>query len=259
MQQPTFHLAAMRASVPTGGALTKLTAIQDQALAQSASGNYLAPIGSNILYSTAGGVNLQRARVNTPSLREVALPYIAPLNQTLAVPSPPNIADWRPVGAVPRPADEVTVEIVHTDAATQVIYALLWFMFQRIEPPVKKEYRTRFTSTIAATAGTWQSGIITLDQVLPAGIYAVVGMDVFGTNLLAARLIFPGAAWRPGVYARNAVNNVPHVMGQSGQLGVYGEFNSTAMPQLEIYAEAANTAQEGYLDLVRTGDYLPSY
>lgn len=256
MQMPTFHLAAFRGSVTNGTTNTPIAGVPDQALARDASSNFLAPPNVNIKLAAAGGVNMSRARVNTPSLREVALPYIAPINQTLAIPSPPNLADFGDYGVMPRFGDSISVEATHSDVAPQVMYALMWLMFGRVQPRAGKVYRTRFTAAITGSAGTWQSGAITLDQVLPAGIYQVVGLDVEGTNLLGARLIFPGAPWRPGVMGRNAINSVPPRIFLTEQLGVFGEFNSVMMPQLEIYVEAACTAQEGYMDLIQTTNNL---
>lgn len=252
-----FHLAAYRGSVVNGTTNTAIAGVPDNILTRDASNNFLAPGGSKIRLGVAGGVNASRARINTASLREVALPYIAPINTGITAPSPPNVADFGDYGPAPRAADSVSVESTHTDIAAQIQFALLWLMFSRKEPTPGKEYRTRFTAAINGTVGAWTSGAITLDQVLPAGIYQITGMDVFGTNLLAARLIFMGGGWRPGVLARNAVNNIPHPIFTDGRLGVYGEFNSVAMPQLECYSEAANSAQEGYLDLVNIGPYAP--
>lgn len=255
LMQPMFHLAAFRGSVTNGTTNIAIAGVPDQAMTRDAAGNFLAPPNSNIRFAAAGGTNISRARINTPSLREVALPYIAPPNTGLTIPSPANLADFGPTGIVPRAVDSISVEATHSDAAPQVMYALMLFQFGYKQPPVGKEYRTRFTAAITSSAGTWQSGAITLDQVLPAGIFEVTGLDVFGTNLLAARLIFPGAAYRPGVIARNAVTNVPRVEFTDGRLGSYGQFNSAFMPQLETYVEAANTTQEGYMDLVKVGDY----
>jgi hypothetical protein len=252
-----FHLAAYRGSLVTASVNVALAGVNDAALTRDASSNFLAPGGMRIRLGATGGVNISRSRINTASLREVALPYIAPVNNGLTVPTPPNLADFGDYGPTPRAADSISIETTHSDAATQVMYALLWMIFGRKEPTPGREYRTRFTGAITAVAGTWVSGAMTLDQVLPAGIYQVVGMDVFGTNLLAARLAFVGGGWRPGVLARPTVSGVPHPIFTDGRLGVFGEFNSVAMPQLEIYAEAANSVQEGYLDLVRVGDYAP--
>ena len=250
-----FHTVAYRGSVGAGLANVAIAGVADPIVARDANSNFLSPNGVTINWGVAGGINNVRTRINTASLREVALPYLAPINQTLTVPSPPNLAYFGDAGPKPRPADAISVEATSADAGAQTYYALLNFSFGRREPTPGKEYRTRFTAAITAVAGSWVNGAITLDQVLPAGIYQICGMDIFGTNLIAGRLVFPGGGWRPGVYARNAVNNVPHRIFLDGTLGVFGEFNSVAMPTLDIYAEGANTSQEGYLDLVQVGPY----
>lgn len=254
MLMPQFHLAAYRGSLAAGSSLLALTGVADQALTRDASSNFLAPQGASIRLAFAGGTDIVRAQISTASLREVALPDIAPVNTGLTVPSPANLADFGDIGIMPRAADAIGVNAYHSNAGAQVMYAGLIFQFGRTQPRAGKEYRVRFTAAITGSAGTWQSGAITLDQTLPAGIYQVTGLDVYGTNLLAARLIFPGAAWRPGVLARNAVTGIPRPEWTDGRLGVYGEFNSVAMPQLETYVEAANTAQVGFVDLIRVGD-----
>lgn len=252
MDNKTYmHLAAFRGSVTNGTTNTAIAGVADNALTRSASSAFFAPPGGTIFAASAGGVNASRSRINTPVLRAVGLPYIAPLNTGVTSPSPPNIAIYGDFGPRPQPTDEVSVEATHTDAAPQIQFALMWFKFGGRQVPTGMIYRLRFTAAITGVIGSWASGAIVLDQNVPSGNYAIVGMDVFGTNLLAARLIFTGGGWRPGVQARNAVGSVPDKMWLSGRMGVFGEFDNTAIPQLEIYVEAANSAQEGYLDVVK--------
>lgn len=245
------HLAAFRGSVTNGTTNTAIAGVQDAALAKSASGAFFAPPNGILNWGVAGGVNASRARINTPSLREVGLPYLAPLNTGITVPSPPNFPIFGDMGPAPRATDEISVESTHTDAAPQIQFALLNFRFGMQPVPTGRQYRLRFTATITGVVGSWASGAITLDQNVPAGNYAIVGLDVFGTNLIAARLIFTGGGWRPGVLARNAVGSVVDRFFTSGRLGTLGVFQNTAIPQLEVYVEAANTAQEGYIDVVK--------
>jgi hypothetical protein len=249
-----FHLAAFRGSVPTGTTNTAIAGVLDNILARSSANAFLAPKGSRICLSTAGGVNASRARINTPALRAVGLPYIAPIGTGVTALSPPNLADYGDFGPLPAEADEISVESTHSDAGAQIQWALMWLKFGRKEPQPGMKYRLRGTSTITGVVGSWASGAITLDQTLPSGIYQIQGMDAFGTNLLGARLIFTGGGWRPGVLARNTVSSVPSPSFLDERLGVYGEFDSVTIPQLEVYVEAANSAQEIYLDVVRIGD-----
>ena len=249
--QQYFHTVAYRGSVVNATTNTAIAGVQDDVLTRAASNAFLAPPGCRIRAGIAGGVNASRARIDTAEARKVGLPYIAPLNTGITAPSPPNVADYGPSGIRPQQNDEVAVQSTHTDAAPQIQFAGLWFYFNRVEPQGGNEYRLRFTSAITGVVGSWASGALTFDQVLAVGKYQITGLDVFGTNLLLARLLFTGGGWRPGCLARNAVGSVPHPLFTAGALGVWGEFDSTTPPQLQTYVEAANTAQEGYVDVIK--------
>lgn len=246
-----FHLTAFRGSVGIGVLNAAIAAVADNALTRSAGNAVVAPQGATIFAGVGGGVNASRSRINTPVIRAIGNPYLAPLNTGITAPSPPNIAVFGPGGPMPAKNDEISVEATHTDAGAQIQFALLWLMFGRREPRGGRRHRLRFTAAITGVVGSWASGAITLDQNLPSGTYEIQGMDVFGTNLLGARLIFPGGGWRPGVLGRNAVGSVPHPLGTDGSLGVFGDFDSINVPQLEVFVEAANSAQEGYLDVAK--------
>lgn len=249
-----FHLAAYRGSVNNGTTNTAIAGVQDNILSRSANNAFIAPSGSTIGAAIGGGVNASRQRINTPSARYVALPQIAPLSTGVTAQNPQNLAYWGNMGIKPRDADEVSVEATHSDAGPQVQWSLMWWLFGRKPWTPGMQYRTRWTAAITGTIGGWESGSITFDQTLPSGIYEIQGMDAFGTNLLGARLIFPGGGWRPGVLAHNTLSTVPRREFTDGSLGAFGQFDSVNVPQLEIYVEAANSAQEGFFDLVRVGD-----
>lgn len=249
-----FHLAAFRGSVTNGTTNTAIAGVNDNILTKASSGAFLAPDGSRIVLGSSGGVNASRSRINTPAMRAVGLPYIAPIGTGVTNQAPPNIANYTSFGPMPAAADEISVEATHTDAGAQIQWALMWLRFGRKEWTPGMKYRLRATSAITGVVGSWASGAITFDQTLPSGIYEIQGMDAFGTNLLGARLIFPGGGWRPGCLARNAVASQNSPIFTDGTLGAFGQFDSVNVPQLEIYVEAANSAQEVYIDMVRIGD-----
>lgn len=246
-----FHLLAFRGTVTNGTTNTAIAGVLDNIIPRAASNNFLFNESLSLVAGIAGGVNASRSRINTPNVREVGLPYIAPISTGITNPSPPNVAYFGENGPKPSVADEVSIEATHTDAAPQIQWAGLWAKRTRQPWTPGDKYRIRGTAAITGVVGSWASGAITLDQNLPAGIYEIQGMDAFGTNLLLARLIFPGGGLRPGIAARNAVSNVPSPLFTDGRLGVFGQFDTVALPQLEIYVEAANTAQEVYLDVVK--------
>jgi hypothetical protein len=249
-----FHLSAFRGSVVNGTTNTAIAGVLDNIISKSVSGNFLAPDGAQIAAAIGGGVNASRQRINTPAARQVGFPQIAPLGTGVTATNPQNLAYWGQNGIKPASADEVAVEATHTDAAPQIQWALMWWRFGYKQPTPGLQYRLRWTAAIAAVVGSWASGALAFDQSIPSGIYQIQGMDAFGANLLGARLIFPGGSWRPGVLAHNTLSTVPRPEFTDNSFGVFGEFDSVNVPQLEIYAEAANAAQEGFLDLVRIGD-----
>lgn len=245
-----FHLAVYSGSVPTGTGLTQVNAVNDSILTLQ-NNQLILPENGRLVVVAGVGTNLSRIRLNTPSVRQVSLPYYNPVNTTATVQAVPNVADLTS-GPITIPfADAIAWEAQTTDVGTQSVTILNWYNFGYRPVPNGQRYRIRATSTITAVASTWANGPITLEQTLPMGNYAVVGMDVVGTNLLAARLIFPGSSYRPGVLPRNAEGNDIWDGFQDGRLGMYGVFNSVNQPNLEIFAIGANTSQVTYLDLVK--------
>ncbi len=93
-----------------------------------------------------------------------------------------------------------------------------------------------------------------LRRCLPAGRYSIVGMDVFGAGIILARLILPGYAHRPGVIAVQNAGQFAGSLFRYGNMGEFGQFVNTALPQLEIFTNAAGAVSpECYLDLIKIG------
>jgi len=94
---------------------------------------------------------------------------------------------------------------------------------------------------------------VTWQDTLPAGIYAVVGLEFIGVTALAARIIFEDQVMRPGCVGSGLIASAPDPMFQNGGLGIWGRFNSNRMPNLEGLCNAADTAQTVFLYFVRLG------
>lgn len=250
-----FHLAAFRSNIAAGTAYASLAGVPDNVLTRSSSSSaFLTPPGARIRLGLAGGTDITKARINAPSLRRVAFPNISPLNLTDAIKDPQSLIDYGPQGPSPTATDELLVEAIHSNVAAQDLWAVLALVFGRKEPAPGERFRIRATAAIAAVVATWQSGALTFEQQIPPGIYEINGMHAFGANLIAARLLFSGGGWRPGVFAVNDADNTPNSVFTNGTLGCFGQFDSVTPPQLEVFAEGANTAQEIMLDVTRLGD-----
>lgn len=249
-QNTYFHVGCYYGSVPNTGSNNDVPFVNDAVLTRQ-NNHAILPQDGRLLLVAGIGANMDRVRLNTPKARYVGLPSMTPVNVGATVPSPPNVYDATdgPI-SIPR-ADEIAMESTNVGAGAENHAILVVFGFGQRMIPEGQRYRIRGTAAITASAGTWQNGSIVLDTVLPAGMYALVGLDVVGTNLFAARLVFPGASFRPGCLCRNSAGVIPATQFRSGPLGVYGEFDSVNVPNLDVLSLGANTSQVVYMDVIR--------
>lgn len=242
------HLAAWDASIAASQSNVQIAAVSDSILT-ILNNDFIVPQAADVLWAIVSGTSLARARLNTPKFRYIGLPYFAPSNLAATFATYENVYDGRNYPFRVNPVDAIRLEASTDASGTARVYGAMLFSWgvQAVNPGPM--YRLRATGTITGVADAWANGSLTFDQPLPAGRYAVCGMDCIGANLLFARLIFPGSAWRPGVFCRNALSNIKHPILEPGSVGVLGEFESITQPNLEIFAAGANSAQEVYLDL----------
>lgn len=248
-----FHLGAYFASVVNGAANVALTIVPDGILTPSGTTAFILPRDGRLRFAWGGSANLQRLRLNTPAMRYVGLPFLAPVNVGLTVPSPPNLYNPSENGPFIPQADQVSVEATQGGGVAENVYCIVGFQFSFSRNQPGPSYRIRFTSAITQVAGTWTGGGLTPDATLPAGIYSIVGLDVQGANVTAGRLIIPGVTARPGCIARNALTSVAHPLFTSGDLGEFGQFDSVNVPNGEVFSTGGGAAQEWYMDVVRVG------
>lgn len=249
------HLSVFNnAAVGIGAVNADLTLVTEQVIPTSAAGRALMPFAARIRAAIAAGVGINRPRIVSPSLRRLPFPQIRPPRVTLAPSYPLSICtyprDFAPGVLV---NEEVNVQASNTNAAAQQMQAALWFEPSFEPAPPGPTWTIRATAAIVAAAGVWTTGVLTLEDQLPAGRYAVVGLDVWGTALLYARLIFANGGPRPGVPCEIAVDNPFPSIWRFGQEGKLGEFSNTTVPQLEIFASGATATQEVFLDVTPIG------
>lgn len=250
------HLSIFRnAAVGIGATNSDLSLVTEQVIPTSAAGRALMPWNAKIRAAKGDGVGINRARLVSPSLRRLPFPQIRPLQITIAPTFPLSIALFpRENCPAVQINEEVNVQASNTDAGAQAMNAAVWFepMFEAAPPGPM--WTIRATAAIVAAASTWTTGVLTLEDQLPQGRYAVVGMDVWGTNLLYARLIWAvGNNLRPGVPCGILVNNPNDHPWRYGREGKLGEFTNTTVPQLEIFTSGATATQEVFLDVVPIG------
>ena len=94
---------------------------------------------------------------------------------------------------------------------------------------------------------------LTWTNSLPQGTYSVCGLSVYSATAIAARLIIQNQVPRPGIVASADVTTTQEPMFSYGEMGEYGRFESFVMPQVEVLAHTADTAQSVVLQVIRVG------
>lgn len=251
-----WHLACYYGSITNGVANSRVPAVNDGQLTIT-NQSYVLPQRGRVSWIAGFGVDLDRIRINTPKYRYVGLPSGLGVNKSLTVPSPLSIADWSRYPLVVDPVDEISAEVTQSGAGAAVQIVAAGFTFNQVaiaEAPVFWIRGTAAISYAGGDAGTWKNGSITLDSTLPQGRYELVGMDCQGTNLIAARMIYPGSGYRPGTIGRNTLGQVRSPIFDPGSLGQWGDFTSINLPNLEILCSGACSSQEVYLAIQRLGN-----
>jgi len=248
------HLAAWHESIDPAAALVTITAVNDQAVFTSGD-DIRTPtelpniIGQAVLTAAA---NLSRAQVQSPSLRAFANLDIEPLVGAVVFGNPPETL-FHPKSPIPVAPDEaINIAINSNPASAEPHFGLVWFGDGPQQESPGQIFSVRATAASALAAGTWVNSALTFAQTLPIGRYQVVGMRARSTNMVAARLVFIGGTWRPGVPAVNALADVDVADFRYGRSGVFGEFHTNTPPTVDCLG-ITDTAEEFILDIIRVG------
>lgn len=253
-----FHLAAFWENIDQAGALQPLAAAAGEQVLFNTGDEIRVPddLANVVAAAAIVGQTNTRARLVSPSLRDIFNPEIAPLNDGGdgdCLPSVPHrVMDLRANPIALAAGESLTAETNanQTDADDQSV--LVWLADGAISPGVSGEIHTlRATAAITAGVGSWTNGALTFLETIPVGSYAVVGMRAEGTTLVAARLVFRGGGWRPGVMGSVAAQDEAWPGFRNGGMGVFGEFHSTVPPTLDVLCNDADTSQRVLLDLVK--------
>lgn len=248
-----LHLGAFYQSVDPAGVLTQINAVQDQALYINGV-DMRVPAGLAFLAGEAGlsaATAPSYAQVQSPTLRSLANQDVLPI-QTAAKFATQEGFQWHADN--PRNltvAEALNFAIAATGGAAAANYGLVWLADGPTKPTTGAIISVRATAAVTLSAGAWVNGSLTFNSVLPAGTYQVVGMYAEGANLVAARLVFPGGVFRPGVPGNTALTGNLFPQFRNGYSGVFGQFDTNQPPTLDALG-ATDTAQSLILDLIKT-------
>lgn len=249
-----FHLAAWSQSVNPAGVLTNINGVPDQAVFVSGL-DIRVPTGLRFLLGAAAGyagTGPLFAQVQSPTLRDLVNQDIEPISSGYNF---STVSCWQLNAENPRDLADLEAmdfAIRATGGAAALGFGLAWIGDGPIKPTTGKIFSLRATAGITLVASTWVNGPLTFNSTLPAGRYQVVGMRAQGANLVAARLVFIGGTYRPGVPGQttNTTDLFPEM--RNGEFGIFGQFDSNQPPTLDALGQT-DTAQDIVLDLIQVG------
>lgn len=232
-----------------------ITALQDPHI-RVVGDDIIVPGDVNGLMGCIGlGASMTQIQLMSPSLRERANLDLAPVN-VAAEPAHYGydtvLHDWfdRPIPLVP--AEAINARINQAAGAAEDETVLIWLGTGMDPVPTGPMFTLRCTNATTLAADAWTNGALTLTQSLPAGRYALVGARARSAGLIAARFVFPGYQWRPGIIGVDAVGDSDFTRFRYGNAGMFGEFEHDLPPTVDFLSVSADTAQVVHLDLIQT-------
>jgi hypothetical protein len=231
---------------------TDIAAVFDGIIPVDASNHFLPQTSLSLIYAFASALHLSRGKFSSPVFRQIANPAIRPINVALLPVDLIPIADYlaNPVQLPP----QAPLQYLATSTlacGTEVTYCVLGVLQQYLQPAVGNIITLRATGTTTAVAKSWTYCALTFDQTIIQGTYQVIGAEVISTTGVAFRLTIDNQYYRPGgiAGATDAIRTPPQQ--RKGGWGVWGQFQNTSPPRLEVLCNAADTAQEIYMDVIK--------
>jgi len=245
-----FTLVGWHESIDASVALTKINALADPHIRVEAN-NIIVPSLNQLIAVYALGIGMIRAQLDSPSLRRLLLYDIRPVDNGREPKRAPSGALHRRFNS-PYPLDvNEPLSCAVRNGAKNWATVLVWLSDGAITPITGDFLTVRATGTTTLSRYEWTNVAVTFDQTLPAGRYAVVGFRYHGATAIAARLVFPGYAWRPGCLGYDSDAEPDYDYFRYGHLGIWGEFEHNTPPTVDCLADSADTAQVFYFDLLK--------
>jgi len=277
-----FHVEMFTSSIPTTGANTfqQLTYnfVQSHILPQQVNGLQVSPDLPNLMFVAGLGANLVHVRAQANSMLPYPYPALSPNNRGTSFESPPRFWDYSAAPIPLKPTEEFDIFVTENAAGAQTEYVIAAFTDGSLQPlPVQvnppgitinpaspgRFFSAHWTASTTLTANNWTLIQPAFDQPLFAGSYGLVGARFFSATSIFFRM-YPsmGPKWRPGGLAVNAYDQMDptgqRYFGASTPLarawwGIWLQFFQNIPPLVEVYATAADVAEEGWFDLVYLG------
>lgn len=246
-----FTLLGYFQTLDTGGVLTYINPLADPHVRVEGK-NIIVPRGLNYLAGVlALSPNMSQARLESPSLRQRVLYDIAGVDKN-SYPEELTSLNALFENPIELMEDEgLRLLAAETAAGAEDVIGLVWLSDGALAPVGGDIWTVRATTDTITQVNAWTNVALNFDQTLPVGRYQVVGCYAFSTQLVAIRFVFVGFPWRPGVIGRNDISKYLPSYFRRGGLGVWGEFDHTQPPTVDVFSRTQPQIIELYIDLVK--------
>ncbi len=252
-----IHTIAYGMSVLAAGVLQALDPVPDATVTENGKMVYVPAKYNKVVavgaLSTSGA--LTQAQLHAPSLREMYFVDIAPLLIASTLGGSQSVENLfvNPLGLETNEGLEFFSDGGGLAAVAADVYGLLWLSDGAVTPAKGKHYKLRATSAIAQAPLAWTNGGLTFAQTLPVGTYQIIGLRAMSADLIAARLVYIGAAavTKPGVPGVADMQSVVPAGFGVGDLGILGQFESTNPPSIDVLG-GVSASQTYEFDLIKT-------
>lgn len=217
----------------------------------------LFPVPVKVRWWFGLGLTMTRVRLSTPRVKPIVRPVLQPINNAATVQNPLPLMDYWRHNIMLNPVEETQMLRTNTTGVAERDHVVLCVGDDVMNVPQGDMYVARATTSFTPTANAWSTGTMTMDDTLTAGRYSIIGMRVNDATGIAARLIFPGSPIqgglpqiRPGVVCRTNNAQIDPLVFREGMGGELGQFESFALPVLEVMDAGPTANPEVFFDLV---------
>lgn len=244
-----FHLLGFSESQDSA-VLVPTAALQDQAIQVSGDQIIVPNDLRQIIFYGAMGPDLTRAQLVSPSLRRNFNEEIYPLSLAAQFPDQTLVTDKSQSPLILDAGEPLEAWMAEGNAAASrgtIIAAIA------DSPPMPQSgdfHTIRVTASFTAVASAWTNGTLTFNDVLPSGMWGVVGAMFNSATMQAFRLVFKGQGYRPGFFGATTIGQRHHRLSRNGGMGLWGTFENLTPPSIDVLCTAGDTAVAGVLDLV---------
>jgi hypothetical protein len=248
-----FTLVAYSQDLDTSNVLRYINPVADPHVRVEAPNVIVPSVMNHLLGVYCFGASVTGCRIETPALRRTLLYDATQVRAGTVITYPPHLNDLFYSPLTLDEAEPMRAMVSKSATMSERNTVLVW-LGDGPQTTVSGEIFTIVgTWGGALTSWEWGNRALTFSQTLPAGYYQVVGMSAVHAPPVAARLVFVGGTWRPGVIARSSIGDLDIPVFRRGALGVWGEFRHDQPPTVDVLAAGASSTGTVFLDVIKVG------